>query len=232
MNNQIKVLIVDDDPKFLEIIKPSFESKNCLVEYTPDKQKALSLLINKIFHITFIDCILQSGQGTELIQSVKEMLGNSIKIVMISGVIPGKTLSRYIEAGDCDFLPKPISHKDLEKKINSVKEKIIYGRKQNTLMELFTPPSDSMQRLKFLVSINKVNDYEFFLYIASALASKESLSLAFTFKNKKHKIICNKGYIVNYENENPERFLNKLVSLNLITSSERISLMVKPKRII
>ena len=221
MNDQIRVLIVDDNPQFLEIIKPIFESKNCLVEYTPDKQQALSLLIKKIFHIVFIDCVLQSGQGTELIHSIKDMLGDSIEIVMISGVVPGDTLSRYIEGGDCEFLSKPISHKQLEKKIKAIKEKIIYGKKQNILTKLFSPPSNSIQRLKFLVSLNKLKDYEFFLYISSALSSKESLSLTFTFDTRKHKIAINKGSIVDYESEHPEHFLNKLLSLNLITLSEK-----------
>ena len=151
-DEQIKVLIVDDDPKFSEILKQNLENKNCFVKCVSDQQKALSLLINEVFHIAFIDCILHSGQGTNLIKDLREPLGHSVEIIMMSGVIPEKSLSSYIDLGICNFLSKPISDKEIEENLNRVKEKIIYGDNQNILTKLFNKENSDIQKLKFLVS--------------------------------------------------------------------------------
>ena len=161
--DQIRALVVDDDPKFLEVMKQNLKNKNCFVRCVSQKQKAMSLLINKIFHVVFIDCILHSGQGAELIQDIREILGHSVEIIMMSGVVPEKSLSRYLDIGICDFLSKPISDKELEKNLNLIKEKSIYGNKHNILMKLFTQ-DNTIQNLKFLISLDKAKDYEFFFF--------------------------------------------------------------------
>lgn len=218
--NQIKALVVDDDPKFLEIMKQTLESKDCFVQCVSEKQKALSLLMNEVFHLVFIDCILHSGQGTELIQEIRKALGYSVEIIMISGVVPEKSLSNYIDVGICNFLSKPISDKEIEENLKFVKEKIIYGKKQNILVKLFSQYS-FIQKLKFLVSLKRAKSHEFFIYLGSLLSSKESLSVTFKLNNKQHKIVCNKGAIIEYGTENSEVFLNKLLSQKLITDQEK-----------
>ena len=218
--DQIKALVVDDDPKFLEIMKHTLESKDCFVQCVSEKQQALSLLMNEVFHIVFIDCVLHSGQGTELIDEIRKALGHSVEIIMMSGVVPEKSLSNYIDIGICNFLSKPISDKEIEENLKLVKEKIIYGNKKNILIKLFSQFS-FIQKLKFLISLNKAKSHEFFLYLGSLLSSKESLSVTFKLNNRQHKIVCNKGAIVDYETENSEIFFQKLLSQKLITDQEK-----------
>ncbi len=218
--DQIKALVVDDDPRFLETMQKTLESKSCFVKCTSDKQEAMSILINEIFHVVFIDCVLQSGQGTDLMEKIRESLGYSVEIIMMSGVVPEKSLSRYVDIGICDFLSKPISDKEIDKNLNSIKEKILYGNKQNILRKIFTK-YDSIQKLKFFISLKQARDYEFFLYLNGLLLTKESVSVTFKFNNKQHKVTLNKGFIVDYEGENAEDFLNKLLSKNFITYQEK-----------
>ena len=218
--HKLKVLIVDDDPQFLEIMKRSLENKNCFVKCTSDQKTALSSLINEVFHVIFIDCVLSSGQGTELISQIRDILGNSVNIIMMSGIVPEKSLSSYIDLGICDFLSKPISEKEIEENLTQIREKHIYGNKKNILVKLFSKNISDIQTLKFLISLEKAKNYEFFLYLNGALSSKESLSLQFQSNNKKHRIACNKGAIVNYECDKPEWFLNKLLSKKLVTNQD------------
>lgn len=221
---KLKILIVDDDPKFLEMFRRNLESKNCLVQTASDQKTALSLLVNEAFHVIFIDCILNTGRGgIELAQDIKRILGNSIEIIMISGIVTGKSLSNYIDLGICDFLSKPISEREIEDHINHIMEKYIHGNKKNLLDKLFSKTPD-IQILKLLISLQKAKDYEFFLYLNSALSSKESLTFQFKFNNKTHKITCDKKEIVNYESDSSEIFLKRLLSKNYITEQEALQL--------
>ena len=220
----LKILVVDDDPKFLEVMKYNLKNKNCQVECVFDQKTALSALINKSFHACFIDCILSSGQGVELIQDIKNILGDSVQIIMMSGVVPGKSLSKYIDVGICDFLAKPISDKDIENSLKQIREKYIHGNQKNILLKLFSQNYSNIQMLKFLISLKKAKDYEFFLYLSYILSSKESIKLNFEFNNKKHRIICQQGVITNYEGGSSDIFLNRLLSQNLITHQEADSI--------
>lgn len=218
--NEIKALLVDDDPQFLKTMKESLENKNCLVQCVSNQQDALSTLVNEAFHVVFIDCILNSGQGVELVQDIKKMLGDSVEIIMMSGILTGKSLSNYIDLGISDFISKPISDKDIEENIKKVREKYVHESKKNLLAKLFTENNSDIQILKSLISLKQVKDYEFFFYLNSALLSKELFTINFKVNDKRHKIICKKGVITDYECDNTEIFLNKILSKNFITPQE------------
>ena len=176
--SQIKVLIVDDDPKFARLMAQTLKNKNCLVQSVSDIKMALSLLLNEIFHVVFIDCVLESGQGFDLVEDIRKALGHSVEIVMMSGVITGKSLSNYVDSGSCNFFPKPISDRELERTLESLRNKIKYGEEKNILTRLFTKEISDIEKMKFLVSLKTAKSYEIFLYINSLLESKES------FKNR------------------------------------------------
>ena len=221
---KLKVLVVDDDPKFLDLIRRSLEGKGCDVTCVSDSPVALSLLIKQIFHVVFIDCILQSQKGTELVEEIRGILGNSVQIIMMSGVIPEKSLSSYIDMGICDFLSKPISDKEIEANLRKIKEKYIYGSKTNLLSKLFSQNISTLQTLKSLISLEKAKDYEFFFYLSSALASQEPISLKFKFNDKEHELLLDKGNIVDYKNSDSNVFIKRLISKKFISSTEAIQL--------
>ena len=185
-----------------------------------DGQVALSLLLNQVFHVVFIDCILHSLKGTELVQEIRELLGSSVQVIMMSGVIPEKSLSSYIDVGICDFLSKPISDKEIEANLKKIKEKYIYGTQNNTLVKLFSSSVPLLQLVKSLISLKKVKDYEFFFYLSNALSSKESFSFKFKFNNKEHEILLNKGNIIDYTNNNTTLFITRLIDKGYIDKSE------------
>ena len=53
------------------------------------------------------------------------------------------------------------------------------------------------------------------------LLSQEFFTIEFQLNNKNHYITCKKGVITNYESENSEIFLNKLLSRKFITPQEK-----------
>ena len=221
---KLKVLVVDDDPVFLDVMKRVLESKKCDVICVSDAQVALSLLLNQIFHLVFIDCVLQSCKGTTVVQKIRELLGASVQIIMMSGIVPEKSLSRYIDVGICDFLSKPISDKEIELNLRKVKEKYIYGTQNNILIKLFSPSVSTLQTLKSLTTLKTVRDYEFFFYLSNALATKETLSLKFEFNSKEHKIILDQGNIVDYISNDNEAFIQRLIDKNYINESSLLKL--------
>ena len=218
--DQIKVLVLDDDPNFTKALVQTLRNKNCVVKAVSEYKEALTLLLREVFHVAFIDCILQLGQGVDFVRDIRQILGNSVEIIMMSGVVTSKSFSNYVDSEICDFLSKPISDKELEISLDRLRNKVRYGESKSILTRLFTKEVSDIEKIKFLISLNTAKDYEFFLYINSLLESGESFKLEFFINNKQHSLFCDKGSIIDYESENTDLFFEKLLSKNLLTSKE------------
>ena len=224
---KIKTLIVDDDLRFSELLKKTLESKNCEVQIASDAITALSYLVNEHYHIVFLDCVLKDKNGMEFHSRIKEVVGDSVQIIMMSGVVSSKSLSSYIDLGVFDFLSKPISESEIDINLRKIKDRYIYGKQDNILIKLFKENISQIEALKYLVYLKKACGYEFFLYLSSALATKESIKLEFTLNNKKREVIFNQGNFIDYKYKNSSSFIERLVANRLIKPEEATTLKHK-----
>ena len=213
---KLKTLVVDDNLAFLDSMKKTLESKNCEVVCLTDAHKALHHLIYEHYHVVFLDCVLQNKNGTWLGSRIRDILGDSVQIIMMSGVVSSKSLSSYIDLG-FDFLSKPISDSEIEISIRKIKEKYaFYGKYNNILIKLFQKDISPVEILRFFSSLKTARHYEFFLYVGAALSSRESLKLTYTLNNKTQEIFLNEGHFIDYKSGNPKLYIEKLLSNNLI----------------
>ena len=224
---KIKALIVDDDSRFCALLKKTLESKDCEVQTSGNDITALSYLINEHYHVVFIDCILRDKNGMEFSHKIREILGDSVQIIMMSGIVSSKSLSSYIDLGVLEFLAKPVSESEIDINLRNVKEKYLYGKQDNILIKLFKENISTVDSLKYLISLKQASGYEFFLYLSLALSTRESLNLEFTLNNKTHELILDKGNIVDCKYKNLNLFIERFVSNNLIQPEEAESIVNK-----
>ena len=221
MNIQkIKALIVDDNLEFSKVFKKTLESKNCEVTTVTDPPQALSYLINEHYHVVFLDCVLKDKNGVELSSRIKEILGDSVQIIMMSGIINLKTLSSYESLELFDFIPKPLSETTIDLNLKKIKELYIYGKHDNILIKFFKDKVSQIETLKYLISLKKAFGYEFFLYLSKILSTKDHIKLEFALDNEVREITFNKGYFVDYKYKNSSLFIERLLSNGLITPEE------------
>ncbi len=215
----IKVLIVDDNHNFLKMMKEVFVSKDCDVEIASNEGEALKILLNQPIHIAFIDCVLLSGQGIDLVQKIRKHLGFSLDIVMMSGVIHQNSISHYMNTNVVTgFLQKPISNQYIEEYIHKIKERLIFGSKEQFLLRIFDQKISSNYKMKYFLSLKKAKSINFLLMLAVLLDSKERGYIQFSTNTKdKYKISFNKGVISNYSNYNSEHLLNHCVEKGLLS---------------
>ena len=225
--HKIKALIVDDDTRFVELFKKTLENKNCEVTVASDEIAALSFLINEHYHVVFLDCVLKGKNGMEFSARIKEVLGDSVQVIMMSGIVSSKSLSSYIDLGVFDFLSKPISESEIDINLRKIRERYIYGKQNNILIKLFKENISEVEALKFLVLLKQADSYEFFLYLSAALATKESIKLEFTLNNKKRELFLNKGKFIDYKYRDPDLFIERLLSNGLIETETAMSIKNK-----
>lgn len=79
------VLVVDDEPGLVELLKMEFEDFHAEVSLAESGQAALKLLKEKHFDIVFTDMKMPNGDGIWLISQIHEELHQTPQIYLCSG---------------------------------------------------------------------------------------------------------------------------------------------------
>lgn len=125
------VLIVDDTPMNITVMKALLKSSKIRVDAAESGYKALEMVKEKKYDIIFLDHRMPDMDGIETLERMKEMPSNLSKdtpvIALTANVITGGG-AKYKAAGFTEFLPKPVDGYSLEKLLEDQlpKEKISY----------------------------------------------------------------------------------------------------------
>src|SRR3982751_2547951 len=68
-----RVLVVDDEPRILEIVKYFLEQGDYEVEAVPGGEKALELTRRKRFDVAVLDIVLEGDSGYEVAGKLKKL---------------------------------------------------------------------------------------------------------------------------------------------------------------
>jgi two-component system nitrogen regulation response regulator NtrX len=127
-----RVLIVDDDRSFCEILKNTLEYEEYIVGTANDGKAALSRLNEKPFDIVLLDLNLPDIPGIKILQKARKM-EPPVQVVMISGEGTIHTAVEATKKGAYDFLEKPV---DTDRLLLTVKNALDRGRLEMEKVQL------------------------------------------------------------------------------------------------
>ena len=121
------VLIIDDDPIFVQILRAFFQSIGVeKISMAPDGHSAQGILATNDTPVDFITCdiLMPNVDGIEMIQALKTV-GSQIPLLIISSASPtivtaAETLARAHKLNYIGRLGKPIDMPGLENAIAQV----------------------------------------------------------------------------------------------------------------
>ena len=115
-NGQPKVLVADDDPAILRLVKAIVEKEGYTVVTARDGKEAYKVLQSgEAFTAAIFDVVMPYIQGTELVrymQSEKRLM--KIPVIMMTAEQNSKLSSDSFAAGAVAFLPKPFTNAQLQ----------------------------------------------------------------------------------------------------------------------
>ncbi|RYD59035.1 MAG: response regulator transcription factor [Sphingobacteriales bacterium] len=130
MNNKFTCVIIDDEPKAIELLKDSLESlySNIEILHTHTYWKdAIATLKSVDFHLLFIDVSMPQKTGMDLLDLVP---GLKCEIIFVTAY--SEHALDAFEYGATGYLLKPISDKALSKTVDKALERINYKKTANT----------------------------------------------------------------------------------------------------
>ncbi len=126
-----KVLIVDDDKAFLQILSERMQNRGMEVTTAESAAMALRLLENESYDAVLLDLMMPEMGGIEALQIMRRKQPE-IQVIFLTG---HPSVSKGVEAmklGAMDFIPKPVDMRELTEKIKHAKvSRMILVEKQS-----------------------------------------------------------------------------------------------------
>ncbi len=119
------ILVVDDDPKIVRLVRTYLEREGFRVVEASDGKSALAAIALEAPALVVLDLMLPEVDGLSIIRAVRR--NDRTPMVMLSA--RGTTADRIagLEAGADDYLPKPFSPAELVVRVKRVLERSTAG---------------------------------------------------------------------------------------------------------
>ena len=116
--DEIKVLIVDDDPLVLETLRKVAESNEMAAVLSESGEDAINKVRKKNFDCILLDINMKGLNGFEVIQKLRAD-GNNTPIIVVSGRIEDYDTIYGLKIGADDYITKPFNPVTLGAKIKA-----------------------------------------------------------------------------------------------------------------
>jgi two-component system alkaline phosphatase synthesis response regulator PhoP len=151
-NLPMKILIVDDEPDIIEILKYNLNNEGYDVKSANDGKKAVEKAKKFIPDIILLDVMMPGMDGIEACKEIKKISSlSNTRIIFLSARSEDFTQIAAFDAGADDYVTKPVKPKILIKKISSISKRI----NNNTLSDILDLGEIKINKESYLISLNK-----------------------------------------------------------------------------
>jgi len=115
----MKLLIVEDEPNLLSILRKGLTEKNYEVSAALDGTTAMGMLESNTFDVVVLDVMLPDINGIEICRRLRAA-GNFVPILMLTALDSSENIVTGLNAGADDYMAKPFKFTELEARINAL----------------------------------------------------------------------------------------------------------------
>tara|TARA_Y100001970_G_scaffold231536_1_gene287835 strand:- start:358 stop:1038 length:681 start_codon:yes stop_codon:yes gene_type:complete len=112
------ILIVDDDQRLRELLEDYLKEKNYKIYLSDDFSSATEILKFFIFDLVIVDRMMPTGDGINLIQTIKK--NNNIPVIMLTAMGEIENRIEGLKFGADDYLSKPFEPEELYLRIQKL----------------------------------------------------------------------------------------------------------------
>ena len=108
----MKILIVDDEPRILLLMRGLMKSNGYDVETAPDGPTALEIVKNGDIDVVMTDLRMQPMDGMQLFREIKSF-NPAIPVILVTAYASVETAIEAMKSGVFDYLTKPFKVDEL-----------------------------------------------------------------------------------------------------------------------
>ncbi|WP_163399086.1 response regulator transcription factor [Flavobacterium fluviatile] len=115
----MKLLIVEDEPNLLSILRKGFAENNNDVSVALDGTTALEMIHNYTFDVVILDVMLPDINGIEICRRLRAAK-NFVPILLLTALGTSENIVTGLNAGADDYLVKPFKFGELDARVNAL----------------------------------------------------------------------------------------------------------------
>jgi DNA-binding response OmpR family regulator len=120
MNGTYKILIIDDMPSHLLLLKTILEEDGFNVVTAENVRNALRTLEgDSAIQLVLLDIMMPEFDGFEFLDKVRESGSKEVPVIVVSAKTDNSSIQKAIDKGAYDYLTKPFNIQDIRNKVNS-----------------------------------------------------------------------------------------------------------------
>ncbi len=113
-----RILIVDDDPVIIKLLRASLEARGCETLTAMDGDEALRTVESELPDLVILDIMMPKIDGFEVCRQLSEW--SQIPIIMLSGRSDVKDKTKCLNLGADDYITKPFAVNELMARVKAV----------------------------------------------------------------------------------------------------------------
>jgi DNA-binding response OmpR family regulator len=115
------VLVADDDPHILMLVRVRLEGSGYDVVAARDGEQALATALERTPDLALLDVMMPKLDGYELTERLRgEEATRNLPIILLTARVQQADIARGIEAGADDYVAKPFSTHELRERVQAV----------------------------------------------------------------------------------------------------------------
>lgn len=119
---KVRVLLVDDEEQFLEVLAERLEARNFDVRKAFSGDEAVAKLQEQESDVVILDVLMPGKDGVQTLKEIKQ-LRPIVEVIMLTGHATVETAIEGMKLGAYDYLIKPSETEDLVKKISKAHQR-------------------------------------------------------------------------------------------------------------
>lgn len=127
-----KILVVEDDKNFQELMITFLESDNYIVAAVNNGLEAISIFQQERFDLIIVDVMLPLANGYEVSKIIRKK--SNVPIIMVTALSEEKNQVEGFDTGIDDYVTKPLSFSIFLKKVKVLLNRVYGERKTNLLI--------------------------------------------------------------------------------------------------
>ena len=118
MDNNIKILIVDDEERIRRLLKMYLEREDYVIEEAEDGNQALSMALENDYDCILLDLMMSGKDGIEVCRELREK--KATPVIMLTA--KGEEVNRVqgFEVGTDDYIVKPFSPREVVLRVKAL----------------------------------------------------------------------------------------------------------------
>ncbi|WP_404452887.1 response regulator transcription factor [Virgibacillus necropolis] len=138
MDENAKVLVVDDEDRIRHLIKMYLEREDFIVEEADNGSDALELALENEYDVILLDIMMPGMDGIEVCQELRKE--KQTPVIMLTAKGEEANRVQGFEVGTDDYIVKPFSPREVVLRVKA----ILRRSSQSSFKESDTPPKDML----------------------------------------------------------------------------------------